>query len=48
METIKGYVDHIIYRNEDNTYTVHCLDESMAEGINQSNFADMLKEIEEH
>ena len=22
METIKGYVDHIIYRNEDNTYTV--------------------------
>lgn len=33
---------------EDNTYTVHCLDESMAEGINQSSFADMLKEIEEH
>ena len=22
METIKGYVDHIIYRNEENAYTV--------------------------
>ena len=22
METVKGYVDHIIYRNTDNGYTV--------------------------
>ena len=22
METIKGYVEHIVYRNEDNGYTV--------------------------
>lgn len=33
---------------ENNTYTVHCLDETFAEGIDQSVFADMLKEIEEH
>ena len=24
-ETIEGYVDHIIYRNQDNGYTVACL-----------------------
>lgn len=31
---------------EDNTYTVHCLDETLAEGIDQSVFADMITEIE--
>lgn len=31
---------------EDNVYTVHCLDETLAEGINESVFAKMLKEIE--
>lgn len=33
---------------ENNTYTVHCLDETFAEGIDSSVFADRLKEIEEH
>lgn len=33
---------------EDNTYTVHCLDESLAEGIEQSDFADRLEDIEAH
>lgn len=31
---------------EDDMYTVHCLDESMAEGMEQSVFVDMLTEIE--
>lgn len=31
---------------EDDTYTVHCLDESMAEGMESSVFVDMLEEIE--
>lgn len=31
---------------EDNVYTVHCLDESLAEGIDQSVFADMIKKCE--
>ena len=31
---------------EDNVYTVHCLDESLAEGIDESIFAEMMKEIE--
>ena len=31
---------------EDNVYTVHCLDEMLAEGINESVFARMIEEIE--
>lgn len=31
---------------EDNTYTVHCLDESFAEGMDQSVFVDMIKKCE--
>lgn len=31
---------------EDNTYTVHCLDESFAEGMDQSAFVDMIKKCE--
>ncbi|MDE5865494.1 MAG: Na+/H+ antiporter subunit E [Lachnospiraceae bacterium] len=31
---------------EDNVYTVHCLDETLAEGINKSVFVDMLTEME--
>jgi len=31
---------------EDNVYTVHCLDETLAEGIDESVFAKMIKEIE--
>lgn len=31
---------------EDNVYTVHCLDESLAEGIDESVFADMIKKCE--
>ncbi|MBD5457319.1 MAG: Na+/H+ antiporter subunit E [Lachnospiraceae bacterium] len=31
---------------EDNVYTVHCLDETLAEGINGSVFEEMIKEIE--
>ncbi len=31
---------------EDNVYTVHCLDETLAEGIDESIFAEMMKEIE--
>ena len=31
---------------EDDVYTVHCLDETLAEGINESVFAKMMKEIE--
>lgn len=30
----------------DNAYTVHCLDETFAEGIDRSVFVDMLKELE--
>ena len=26
METIKGYVEHIVFRNEDNGYTVFHLE----------------------
>ena len=38
--TITGYQDG-------NHYVVHCLDKSMAEGIDQSVFVDVLKELEE-
>lgn len=31
---------------EDNEYTVHCLDGSLAEGMDQSVFVDMLKDME--
>lgn len=31
---------------EDNTYTVHCLDETFAEGIDSSVFVDMIKKCE--
>lgn len=31
---------------ENNVYTVHCLDESFAEGIDKSVFVDMIKECE--
>lgn len=31
---------------EDNTYTVHCLDETLAEGIDTSVFVDMIKKCE--
>lgn len=31
---------------EDNVYTVHCLDETLAEGINKSVFVDMLTKME--
>ncbi|MCM1049514.1 MAG: Na+/H+ antiporter subunit E [Clostridiales bacterium] len=31
---------------ENNVYTVHCLDETFAEGINKSVFADMLAKME--
>lgn len=31
---------------EDNVYTVHCLDESLAEGIDESVFANMIKKCE--
>lgn len=33
---------------EKNTYTVHCLDETLAEGISQSDFEKRLEEIEAH
>ena len=33
---------------EDNVYAVHCLDDSLAEGIDQSVFVEMLKKIEEN
>lgn len=32
---------------EDGIYTVHCLDESFAEGIEQSDFVELIKKIEE-
>jgi multicomponent Na+:H+ antiporter subunit E len=38
--TITGY-------QEGNRYVVHCLDKSMADGIDQSVFVDVLKELEE-
>lgn len=31
---------------EDDVYTVHCLDETLAEGINESVFEEMMQEIE--
>lgn len=31
---------------EGNQYTVHCLDESLAEGMNESAFADYIRKIE--
>lgn len=31
---------------EDSEYTVHCLDESMAEGMNESVFADYVEKLE--
>ena len=31
---------------EDSSYTVHCLDEDMAEGINESEFADYIEKLE--
>jgi len=31
---------------EDNKFTVHCLDESMAEGLDESAFAERLKKME--
>ena len=31
---------------DDNTYTVHCLDESLAEGMDTSVFVDMIKKCE--
>lgn len=31
---------------EDSSYTVHCLDENMAEGINESEFADYIEKLE--
>ncbi len=31
---------------EDSSYTVHCLDEDMAEGMNESQFIDYIKELE--
>lgn len=31
---------------EDNKFTVHCLDESMAEGLDESPFAERLKKME--
>ena len=31
---------------EDSEYVVHCLDESMAEGINESRFAEYIRELE--
>jgi len=34
-------------RIEGNTYTVHCLDKSMAEGLDQSAFVEILKALEE-
>ncbi|MCH5254366.1 MAG: Na+/H+ antiporter subunit E [Lachnospiraceae bacterium] len=33
---------------EDNVYAVHCLDDSLAEGIDESVFVEMLKKIEEN
>lgn len=33
---------------EDNVYAVHCLDDSLAEGIDESVFVKMLKKIEEN
>ena len=33
---------------ENNVYTVHCLDESFAEGIDHSVFVDMLEEFEKN
>lgn len=32
---------------ENDQYTVHCLDESMAEGMNDSEFAEYIKKLEE-
>lgn len=32
---------------EDSGYTVHCLDESMAEGVNDSVFAEYIRKLEE-
>ena len=31
---------------DDNTYTVHCLDETLAEGMDTSVFVDMIKKCE--
>ncbi|MCM1386765.1 MAG: Na+/H+ antiporter subunit E [Bacillus sp. (in: Bacteria)] len=31
---------------DDNTYTVHCLDETLAEGLDKSVFVDMIKKCE--
>lgn len=31
---------------EDSSYTVHCLDEDMSEGINESEFADYIEKLE--
>ncbi len=33
-------------RLEGNVYTVHCLDKSMAEGLDQSRFVEILRELE--
>ena len=38
MEEIKGYVEHIVYRNEDNGYTVFHLNNSDGEVTCVGNF----------
>ena len=38
METIKGYVEHIVYRNEDNGYTVFNLNNEGGELTCVGNF----------
>ena len=51
MEEIKGYVEHIVYRNEDNGYTVFHLNNSDGEVTCVGNFhfieeGELLKESE--
>ena len=38
METIKGYVEHIVFRNEDNGYTVFHLENENGELTCVGNF----------
>lgn len=36
-DTVTGYIDHIIFRNEDNGYTVMVLKDSKEEGTDLCN-----------
>ena len=47
METVKGYVEHIVFRNEDNGYTVYNLnnDDYMSEVVNRAGLEEDLQRI---